>query len=174
MRMLTTVGLSIAVLIVSATAWAKQAQATHHHPAHSSRVKSVKASEHVGNDTARNTKLPPQDRNTRPMHSIGPREVGTAAWYGGRHIGGRTASGERLDAIHPTAAHRTLPLHSLVRVTNLSNGRSAICTINDRGPVSRSLLIDLSPRMADELDMRRSGLAHVSVEPIAEAATGAD
>ena len=77
------------------------------------------------------------------------------------------ASGERLDAVHATAAHRSLPLQSLVRVTNLDNGRSVIAKITDRGPVSRKLLIDVSPSVADTLDMRRSGLATVAVEPVA-------
>jgi rare lipoprotein A len=72
--------------------------------------------------------------------------------------------------VHPTAAHRSLPLNSLVRVTNLSNGRSIIATINDRGPVSRSLLIDVSPCVADELEMRGAGIATVAVEPVARAA----
>ena len=83
--------------------------------------------------------LPPPDQYLGPMRVVGTREVGSAAWYGGRHIGMRTASGDRLDAVHATAAHRSLPLHSLVRVTNLNNGRSVIAKITDRGPVSRSL-----------------------------------
>ena len=81
----------------------------------------------------------------------------------------RTASGDRLDAVRATAAHRSLPLHSLVRVTNLKNGRSVIAKINDRGPVSRSLLIDLSPRCAEEIDMKRSGIVTVAIEPVAPA-----
>jgi rare lipoprotein A len=61
-------------------------------------------------------------------------------------------------------------MHSLVRVTNLSNGRSIIAKITDRGPVSRSLLIDVSPSCADQLDMKRAGIATVAVEPVAPAA----
>ena len=114
--------------------------------------------------------LPPPDRYIGTVHVTGRREIGSAAWYGGYPLGRRTASGERLDAVHPTAAHRSLPLHSLVRVTNLSNGRSIIATINDRGPVSRSLLIDVSPCVADELEMRSAGIATVAVEPVARAA----
>lgn len=193
MRMLTTIGLSLAVLIVSANAWAKHAQATDHPMAHGGKVRPTKVAaqdresqagrRHLRRLAADKTlaraqhpqrdkcDLPPTDKYIGRVRVIGPREVGTAAWYGGRHIGARTASGERLDDIHLTAAHRTLPLHSMVRVTNLRNGRSAIVTINDRGPVSHSLLIDLSPRVADELEMRRAGLARVSVEPITETAT---
>jgi rare lipoprotein A len=127
-------------------------------------IRHAEAVRHSRRQTAR---LPSPDRYIGPLRAIGPVAVGAAAWYGGRHVGERTASGERLDTIHATAAHRWLPLHSLVRVTNLRNGRSAIATINDRGPVSRSLLIDLSPRVAKELDMMRAGIAHVSIVPVA-------
>ena len=94
----------------------------------------------------------------------GEAEIGKAVWY--RRLGCRTASGETLDAVTATAAHRTLPLNSLARVTNLDNGRSVIVRINDRGPASHNLLIDLSPRAAAELDMIRSGTAAVRVEPV--------
>lgn len=117
--------------------------------------------------------LPPPDQYIGPVMVAGTREIGRAAWYGGRRIGRRTASGERLDAIHATAAHRSLPLYSLVKVTNLNNGRSVIATINDRGPASHSLLIDLSPRAAAALDMMHSGLANVSVVPVAPAVAAA-
>jgi rare lipoprotein A len=101
---------------------------------------------------------------------IGQPEIGMAAWYGGHHIGRRTANGAVLDSVTPTAAHRSLPLNSQVRITNLNNGRSVICTINDRGPWGRNRLIDVSPRAADELDMKRSGIVRVSVEPVAAVA----
>ncbi|HTT79451.1 MAG TPA: septal ring lytic transglycosylase RlpA family protein [Stellaceae bacterium] len=110
--------------------------------------------------------LPPEDRYVGPLRPIGRREVGRAAWYGTRLLGDRTASGERLDAIHATAAHRSLPLHSLVRITNLANGRSVVAEINDRGPASHSLLIDVSPRTARELHMIRQGIAPVVVVPV--------
>jgi len=169
MRMRQTIGLSLAVLIVSTTAWAKEAHAAHHRGSPSEKTRAAKAPA-----ASSERRLPPADRYIGSVHSIGPRVIGKAAWYGAHRLGARTASGEPLDAVHATAAHRTLPLHTLVRVTNLGNGRSTICTINDRGPVSRSLLIDLSPRTADELDMRSAGIARVSVEPVAdEAATGA-
>lgn len=111
----------------------------------------------------------PPDQYIGAVKVVGRREVGSAAWYGGYHIGRRTASGDRLDAVHPTAAHRSLPLNSMVRVTNLRNGRSMIVKITDRGPVSRSLLIDVSPRVADSLDMKQAGIVPVSVEPVAPA-----
>lgn len=109
--------------------------------------------------------LPPPDRYIGAVQPIGKPEIGQAAWYGGGLVGRRTASGQRLDRVHITAAHRSLPLYSLVRVTNLRNGRSVIATINDRGPVSRHLLIDLSPKGAR--DLRIHGVAKVAVVPVA-------
>lgn len=102
------------------------------------------------------------------VRSVGKPETGTAAWYGGVYLGRRTSSGERLDTIHPTAAHRTLPLNSLARVTNLANGRSVVVRVTDRGPISASLLIDMSPKAADELQMRQAGLVPVRVEQVVE------
>jgi rare lipoprotein A len=78
----------------------------------------------------------------------------------------RTASGELLDTVTPTAAHRSLPLASYAKVTNLDNSRSVIVKINDRGPYTRGRIIDLSPRAADSLDMKRAGVAAVVVEPL--------
>ena len=74
----------------------------------------------------------PADEYLGQLHPIGRMEIGTAAWY--NWVGGRTASGEILDAVTPTAAHRSLPLASHARVTNLDTGRSVIVKINDRGP----------------------------------------
>lgn len=102
------------------------------------------------------------------VRPIGKVETGSAAWYGGRYIGRRTTSGSRLDTIHPTAAHRTLPLNSLARVTNLDNGRSVVVRVTDRGPVSESLLIDMSPRAADELHMKHAGVVPVRIEQVVE------
>jgi rare lipoprotein A len=99
----------------------------------------------------------------------GQGQVGRAAWYGNQHVGRLTSSGERLDMVQATAAHRSLPLHSLVRVTNLRNGRSVVVRINDRGPVSPSLLIDMSPRAAAAIDMIDQGIAQVMVEPVSSA-----
>ena len=92
------------------------------------------------------------------------REIGKAAWY--NRIGASTATGERLDDVTATAAHRTLPLASFAKVTNLDSGQSVIVKINDRGPRTRRFIIDLSPRAADELDVRRTGVATVMVEPL--------
>jgi rare lipoprotein A len=102
------------------------------------------------------------------VRAVGRVETGSAAWYGDRYIGHRTSSGSRLDAIHPTAAHRTLPLNSLARVTNLKNRRSVIVRVTDRGPFNASLLIDMSPKAADELNMKHAGVVPVRVEQVVE------
>jgi len=98
---------------------------------------------------------------------VGHRVYGRASWYGNWHLGRKTATGERLDTVHPTAAHRTLPLQSMVKVTNLRNGRSVVVTINDRGPYSPRLSIDLSPHAADALAMRHDGIVPVAIEQVA-------
>ena len=108
------------------------------------------------------------DKEYGKVQVVGARQVGTAAWYGGRYVGRRTSSGSTLDRVHATAAHRSLPLNSLVRVTNLKNGRSVVVRVTDRGPVSASLLIDVSPSAADDLDMKTAGLVPVAVEQVVE------
>ncbi|WP_165669966.1 septal ring lytic transglycosylase RlpA family protein [Metapseudomonas otitidis] len=92
------------------------------------------------------------------------REDGEASYYGARHHGKRSASGERFDQNALTAAHRTLPFGTRVKVTNLNNDRSVVVRINDRGPHVRGRLIDLSRRAAEALDMLRSGVAPVRVQ----------
>jgi rare lipoprotein A len=89
---------------------------------------------------------------------------GVASFYGGREHGGPTASGERFNMHAMTAAHRTAPLGSHLKVTNLTNGRSVVVRINDRGPFVRGRIIDLSRAAADRLGFVSSGLTRVSVE----------
>jgi rare lipoprotein A len=92
---------------------------------------------------------------------------GLATWYGGRSVGRRTASGQRM-ALHAlTAAHRTLPFGSVVRVTNLENCRAVKVTINDRGPRGRGnqrRILDLSRTAAMALGMTREGVATIRIE----------
>ena len=83
-----------------------------------------------------------------------------------RHHGRRTASGERLNNNALTAAHRELPFGTQVKVTNLSNERSVVVRITDRGPHGRGRLIDLSQAAARQLDMLRAGVAQVRVESL--------
>jgi len=113
----------------------------------------------------------PPDPYLAPARGLGGREIGKAAWY--NMVGSHTSTGERLDTVTATAAHRTLPLSSYAKVTNLDSGRSVIVRINDRGPWTRRFIIDLSPRAADELDMKRAGVASVAVEPISAETAGA-
>jgi rare lipoprotein A len=93
-------------------------------------------------------------------------ERGVASWYGPDFHGGRTATGEPYDMYAMTAAHKTLPIPCYARVTNLSNGRSVIVRINDRGPFVAKRIIDLSYTAALRLDMIRNGTAFVQVEAV--------
>lgn len=96
----------------------------------------------------------------------GGSETGKASYYGDRHHGQRTASGERFDQNALTAAHRTLPFGTRVRVTNLNNERSVVLRINDRGPFVRGRVIDVSRAAAVRLDMLRAGVVPVRVEAL--------
>jgi rare lipoprotein A len=89
---------------------------------------------------------------------------GLASWYGGRHHGGPTASGERFDKRAMTAAHRSFKMNTRVRVTNKRNGRSVIVRINDRGPFVRGRIIDVSEAAAVALGMKKAGVVPVKVE----------
>jgi rare lipoprotein A len=95
-------------------------------------------------------------------------ETGIASWYGPDFHGKYTANGEIFDQNEVTAAHRTLPMPSIVRVTNLENGRSLVVRVNDRGPFAHGRIIDLSRRAAQMLGMEQTGTAKVRVEIMAE------
>jgi rare lipoprotein A len=97
-----------------------------------------------------------------------PYQVGRAAWYGLAFQGHRTASGERFDMNGFTAAHRRLPLGSLVRVTNLANFRSVVVRINDRGPWKGGRIIDLSYAASKALGLASSGVGEVRLDPVSE------
>jgi len=90
---------------------------------------------------------------------------GVASWYGARFAGRKTASGERFDPSEYTAAHRTLPFGSRVRVTH--NGRSVVVRINDRGPFHGNRVIDLSQRAAEDLGIRHAGKGRVELALLA-------
>jgi rare lipoprotein A len=93
-------------------------------------------------------------------------QTGKASFYGRQFHGRTTASGEKFDMNDMTAAHRTLPMGTVVKVTNLENGRSVSVTINDRGPNRRNRVIDLSQAAASEIGLDDEGLAMVKVEAI--------
>jgi len=98
--------------------------------------------------------------------SPGFTEIGLASWYGPDFNDKRTADGERFNRNGLTAAHRTLPLNTRVRVTNLENGRSVVVRINDRGPHVRNRVIDLSERAALALGIQHNGVAQVRIETV--------
>jgi len=110
-------------------------------------------------------------RVTPPLPTGGPAppagsvwtETGIASWYGDPYHGRTTASGEIYDMEAMTAAHRTLPFHTIVLVENLRNGRSTTLRINDRGPFIRGRTLDVSRRAARELDLIGPGTAPVRV-----------
>lgn len=109
---------------------------------------------------------PPYEANGRwyvPTPEPGYSETGIASWYGPTFHGQATASGEAFDQEALTAAHPTLPIPSLVQVTNLENGREIIVRVNDRGPFVGERLIDLSRRSAEVLGFERQGQARVHV-----------
>jgi len=98
--------------------------------------------------------------------SSGYSQEGVASWYGKKFHGKQTSNGEIYDMYAMTAAHKTLPLPSTVRVTNLRNGRSVVVRVNDRGPFVDNRLIDMSYAAAQKLDMIREGTTLVRVEAI--------
>ncbi len=91
-----------------------------------------------------------------------PTEVGEASWYGAESAG-KTANGENYDFNQLTAAHRTLPFNSRIKVTNLRNGRAVVLRVNDRGPNVAGRLLDVSRKAAELLGFDQSGRAPVKV-----------
>jgi rare lipoprotein A (peptidoglycan hydrolase) len=94
-------------------------------------------------------------------------QVGTASWYGKAFHGRETASGEPYDMFQFTAASKTLPLGSFVKVTNLRNGKWIVVRVNDRGPYVGNRIIDLSYGAAQMLSFRARGIERVKLEPVA-------
>ena len=100
-------------------------------------------------------------------HDVDPRgydKTGTASYYGARHHGKRTASGEPFNQNALTAAHPRLPFGTRLLVTNLSTKKSVVVRVNDRGPYTRGRIIDVSRKAAQQLGMLRSGTAKVRVQ----------
>lgn len=92
-----------------------------------------------------------------------PIDDGVASWYGPKFHGRQTANGERYDMYAFTAAHRTLPFNTHVKVVNLDNGKSTVVRINDRGPYAKNRVIDLSKAAAQRIGMIGNGTAHVAL-----------
>ena len=103
-----------------------------------------------------------------PERDLSYDETGIASWYGREFAGKPTANGEIFDPSVVSAAHKTLPMPSAVRVTNLENGRSMVVRVNDRGPFVAGRIIDLSREAARLLGFRRQGIARVRVQILAE------
>lgn len=101
-----------------------------------------------------------------PQENFNYTETGIASWYGPGFHSKTTANGETYDQNELTAAHRTLQMPSLVRVTNLENGRSVVLRVNDRGPYARGRIIDVSSKAAELLQMKGKGTAKVKVETL--------
>lgn len=127
------------------------------------------------NEQAASVDLPRSKRGNPPFYEVygvrytvmqssgGYREKGVASWYGKKFHGRDTSSGERYNMYAMTAAHKTLPLPTNVRVTNLTTGKSIIVRVNDRGPFVKNRLIDLSYSAAQALDVVANGTAMVEV-----------
>jgi rare lipoprotein A len=99
---------------------------------------------------------------------IGMKERGIASWYGDDFHGWVTASGEPYDMHRLTAAHRTLPLGTIVRVTNVVNGRHVVIRINDRGPYVNGRILDVSYAAAKQLGMWRDGISAIQLEVVGQ------
>jgi len=100
----------------------------------------------------------------KPAERYNYEQTGIASWYGPNFHGKQTANGETFDMYELTAAHKTLQMPSLVRVTNLENGRSIVVRINDRGPFSKGRIVDLSKRGAELLGFENQGTAKVKLQ----------
>jgi len=114
----------------------------------------------------------PRAEGQRAARARGRVERGKASYYAPRLAGRRMADGGRFDPRSDAAAHRTLPLGSTARVTNLGNGRSATVTVRDRGPHAPGRIVDVSPDTAERLGMTGQGVAPVEVAPVAAPQAG--
>jgi rare lipoprotein A len=147
-------GLAVAAMLISAPAGAADSV--------SPRMQSLEAAVAAASDPVPAPSLEAKaEAVQQAFEAIGE---GQASYYGRELAGNRTSSGERFNPMALTAAHRTLPLGTRLRVTNLANGRSVIVRINDRGPFVRSRLIDVSLGAAREIGMVAQGRAQVRLE----------
>ena len=119
-----------------------------------------------GQQTAPPVGAPPAAPTATP--ASGEAETGTAAWYGQKFAGRRTASGRSFNPSALTAAHKTLPFGTRVKVTNNRNNRSVVVTINDRGPTAADRIVDVSQAAARKLGFVRAGLTEVKLEVVGQ------
>ena len=114
-----------------------------------------------------------QKSATDPQYTVKATEHGKASWYSVRtNYGTKTASGQRLSNDAATAAHKTLPMGTKVRVINEDNGKSEVVTINDRGPYIKGRIIDVTVGAAERLGFRHRGITRVKVEVLGKIDTG--
>ena len=109
----------------------------------------------------------PVEEPTKPSENVVQTETGLAAYYHASFHGRRTASGESFDHNALTAAHKTLPFGTLLRVINLTNNRRVVVRVNDRGPRQKNRVIDLTRRAARELGFLARGMTSVKIEILA-------
>lgn len=116
---------------------------------------------HAGNDSRPSTAPTAKKQST---WAVGQKMTGVSVWYGKRAHGNRTASGVRFDSTQLTAAHRTLPFGTMVKVTNKKNNKYIIVKVTDRGPRSKKYSIDISRQAAISIEMLKQGVANVTLE----------
>jgi peptidoglycan lytic transglycosylase len=110
---------------------------------------------------------PPSGRNAVQDHS-GRKQVGKASYYSQKFTGRRTASGKRFSPHEPVAASKTLPLGTTAKVTNQETGKSAMVSVEDRGPHARDRILDVSPKTANDIGIsKKEGVAPVEIAPVA-------
>jgi len=110
--------------------------------------------------------LPPVVLTDRHIDHSGRKQKGRVSYYAHRFINRKMADGRRFDPNAAIAASKTLPLGTTAKVTNLANGRSATVTVEDRGPWARGRVVDVTPTVAEQLDIRKDGVTSVIVAPI--------
>ncbi len=122
--------------------------------------------------TTGNANSKPQEIPTDPQYAVKSVEYGKASWYSIKtNYGTKTASGQRLSNHASTAAHKTLPMGTKVRVTNKANGKSEVVTINDRGPFIKGRIIDVTIGSAERLGFVKRGVVPVKVEVLGKIKT---
>ena len=116
--------------------------------------------------------MPAWARPSHPTHAESHRptavQVGAASWYGRWHAGRLTANGQRFNPRAMTCAHRTLPLGSVVKVTDVATGKNVALEVNDRGPYVKGRIVDLSEGAARELGLRDKGVVIVRLEVMSQ------
>lgn len=123
-----------------------------------------RASTNVSRDRAVESVIPASVEPVLVSQQVVSSQYGLASWYGPGFAGRRSASGEIFDPNQLTAAHKTLPFGTIVRVTNVNNGRSVVVRINDRGPYVGNRVIDLSAAAANAIGMINSGVGQVQMQ----------